>query len=151
MKSFDLFETLIYTKKIDWESDPFIGWFMESNPFRVYYGAHIDEAANILENGIFADDGGYIKCALEPYTAYYQAMPLTESYDNDKRVVFVIEIPAEYSTKNPVYTEDIRVTDKELYENWGKSDAEYYALAEVGIPKHISIGYIKGYMVKNDS
>ena len=151
MKSTDLFVSRPTTKKIEWESDPSIGWFMESNPFRVYYGAPKDEVANILENGIFADDDGYVKCALEPYTAHYQAMPLTESCENDKRVVFIVDIPTNYSIKNPVYTEDARVTDKELYENWGKSDAEYYALAEVCIPKHIPVTCIKGYMIKNDS
>ena len=55
MKSSDLFETRVSTKRLDWDSNPSIGWFIESNPFRVYYGAHIDDAANILENGIYAE------------------------------------------------------------------------------------------------
>ena len=41
-----------------------------------------------------------------------------------------------------------RFTNKELYERWGKSDVEYYALIEVRIPEYIPVEFIKGYIKK---
>lgn len=151
MKKSELFEQNIKSKKIDWISDPEIGWFMESNTIRLYYGASEKDINSILENGIYADDNGYVRCSLEPYTAYYHAMPLTESYKEDKRVVFVMDIPASYTSKNPLFIESETITNKKLYESWGKSDVEFYALADVEVPRHIPVKFIKGYMVKNDS
>ena len=124
---------------------------MDFDPLRIYYGTSENEVANILENGIYADESGYVKCALEPYTAHYHAMPLLETYDKDNRVVFVIDIPTNHSTNNPLYIESGPSTDKDLYESWGKSDVEFYALVDVTTPKHIPISCIKGYMVKDDS
>lgn len=149
MKIGDIVKEHIAVKKLDWVQDPDIGWFLESNPCRVYYGAHQDDVADIMENGIFADDDGYVKCAIEPHTAHFHATPLTESVENDKRVVFVIDIPQEFSKANPLYTEFDK--EKNLYESWGKSDAEFYALTDISVPKHIPVKYIKGYMVKNGS
>ena len=63
----------------------------------------------------------------------------------------VVDLPQGFTTKNPIFTENDKVTNKELYEGWGKSDVEYYALVEVFVPKYIPVNYIKGYMVKNDS
>ena len=151
MRKSELIEQAIKSKKIDWISDPEIGWFLESDPIRLYYGAKENEIASILENGIYADENGYVCCSLDPYTANYHAMPLTESYNEDKRVVFVIDIPASYTAKNPFFVESERITDKKLYEKWGKSDVEFYALENVEVPKHIPVKFIKGYMVKNDS
>ena len=151
MKTFDLVSEQTTSKKLEWTDDPSIGWFLESNPCRLYIGANEDNISDILENGIFADDDGYIKCALEPHTAHFNAMPLTESVSDDKRVIVVVDLPQGFTTKNPIYTENNKVTNKELYEGWGKSDVEYYALVEVFVPKYIPVNYIKGYMVKNDS
>lgn len=151
MKTFDLISEHTTTKKIDWIDDPSVGWFLESNPCRLYVGVHEDDILDILENGIFADDDGYIKCALEPYTAYFHAMPLTESVTDDKRAIVVVDLPQSFTVNNPIYTESDRVMNKDLYEHWGKSDVEYYALVDVFVPKHIPVNYIKGYMVKNGS
>lgn len=151
MKTFDLVSEQTTTKKIEWTDDPLTGWFLESNPCRLYIGVQEDNISNILENGIFADDDGYIKCALEPYTAHFHAMPLTESVTDDKRAIVVVDLPQSFTVNNPIYTESEKVTNKDLYEAWGKSDAEYYALVEVLVPKYIPANYIKGYMVKNGS
>ena len=129
MKSRELFEHQPKAKKISWTSDPELGWFMESNPVRIFFGTTERKLASIFENGIYADQSGYIRCALEPHTAYFHSMPLTEKYNtNDKRVVLVIDIPASYSKKHPFYMESQEATDKDLYESWGKSDVEFYAL-----------------------
>ena len=151
MKISQLVTEHVKAKKLDWIEDPVIGWFMESDPVRVYYGANESDVADILENGIYADENGYVKCALEPYTAHHHAMPLTETYDKDNRVVFVIDIPTNHTTHNPLYIKDQAATNKDLYESWGKSDVEFYALVDVESPKHIPVSYIKGYMIKNDS
>ena len=151
MKISDLVTEQVKTKKIDWAEDPTIGWFMDHDPLRVYYGASESDVANILENGIYADESGYVKCALEPYTAHLHAMPLLETYDKDNRVVFVIDIPTNQSTSNPLYVEKGSATDKDLYESWGKSDVEFYALVDIKTPKHIPVNFIKGYMIKDGS
>lgn len=137
-------------KKLEWNADPKLGWFMESDPLTLYYGAQKKEVEAILENGIFADDSGFVTCAFEPYTAYSQGAVLTESIDQQERVVFIIEMPLAYNEKHPVFVEDDKIVNKELYEEWGKSDSEYYALVEAKVAKLIPINFIKGYMIKND-
>lgn len=151
MKSSELFEQQVKSKKMDWVNDPDIGCFLANNPVKLYYGTSENRVKSVFENGIHADDTGYICCALEPYTANSQAMPLTESYDSDKRVVFVIEIPVSYSKTHPFYCESEKVLDKKLYESWGKSDVEFYALVNVEVPNHIPAKFVKGYMTKDDS
>ena len=148
MKINDIIKERVEVKKIDWNSDPDIGWFLETDPCRIYYGTDINDVETILEKGIFADDDGYVKCAMEPHTAHYHATPLTESVDDNVRVIFVVDIPQDFSTANPLYTEFDK--EKDLYENWGKSDVEFYALTDIYVPKHIPAKFIKGYMIKND-
>jgi len=149
MKITELIKERVDVNKIDWVDDPSIGWILESSPCRIYYGAQHDDLVSIMENGIYASDDGYVKCSMEPRTAHFQATPLTESIDNDNRVVLVIDIPESFSAANPLYTDFDR--EKDLYESWGKSDSEFYALYDISVPKHIPVEYIKGYMIKNDS
>lgn len=151
MKPSELFDQHVKSKKMEWVNDPDIGCFVTSDLVKLYYGASANQIKFVFENGIHADDTGYICCALEPYTANSHAMPLTESYEEDSRVVFVVEMPASYSKTHPIYCESEKISDKELYESWGKSDAEFYALVKVEVPNHIPAKFIKGYMVKDDS
>jgi hypothetical protein len=148
MKSSEFFEQQLKFKKMAWVSDPSIGWFMNADPVRLYYGAPTSQLKSIFENGIYANDAGYVVCALDPYTANYH-VPLTEN--EDRRAIVVIDIPSSYTKNRPFYIESKKITDKDLYESWGKSDVEFYALADVEVPLHIPNKYIKGYMVKNDS
>lgn len=153
MKFSELLENSVVDKKLKWETDPTIGWFMESNPITLYYGTQQNNISAILEQGILADNSGYVTCAIEPYTAFSQGLLLTESIATQKRVVFVIEMPLEFSKKNPIVVEDgyEKLENSKLYEEWGKSDAEYYALIEAKISKLIPVNFIKGYMVRDGS
>ncbi len=153
MKFSELLNNSVMDKKMKWEDDPKIGWFMESDPITLYYGTQQNNIDAILEQGILADSSGYVTCAIEPYTAFSQGSLLTESISKQKRVVFVIEMPLEFSKNNPIVVENgyEKLENGELYEEWGKSDVEYYALIEAKISKLIPVNFIKGYMVRDDS
>lgn len=163
------------TKQMPWDSRPKIGWWLDNNPVRFYHGTHIRNLEGILENGIYAPKEGYtagwVSLALEPNTAFgYAAMSGSGGETNfrslgtkatstpaNERVVFVLEIPQSYfQSKMGTQGGNVeeyrdRLTNPELYKKWkemGKSDAEYYAITEIRIPKHVPVEFIVGWMKK---
>lgn len=121
------------------------------------------------------DTANWISLALEPHTAHgyasmsgaggetaykssadgsFRSSTNIKTTDKKERVVFIVELPkslvlskmakergAMQSTKN-------RLKDRQEFEDWKKTDQEYYALTEIRMPKKIDTKYIKGYMTK---
>ena len=158
MKFDSIIDEAFGNKVLGWTTNPSIGWVADSNMMRFYYGTEEKKVRQILRDGIYAGDDGYVLAAAEPNTALMHAtmrMPLKENRmfaDVKQNVVMVIDIPRSYLAKKHLVVEndnENRFTNKKLYEGWGKSDVEYYALIDVLIPECIPSKYIKGYMKKN--
>lgn len=160
-------------KKTSWTKMPMIGWWLDNDPITFYHGTHVRNLEFIEKNGIIAPTSGptagWVSLALEPNTAFgYASMSGAGGESGfraagaspvatppSERIVFELLIPksivisrmapergAMQSTKN-------RLKDKEEYENWTRSDVEYYALTEIRMPKKVAKKFIKSYMVKS--
>lgn len=150
----------VSVRRLKWTNNPTIGWIREGQLCRLYYGTPLNKVKAILREGIFAGDDGYILCAAEPNTAYSHAamrILMSESKYNTvsittNRAVFVVDVPRLF-LKTAVIENDQynRFTTRKLYESWGKSDVEYYALIGVKVQSHIPVRHLKGYMVKDGS
>lgn len=155
MKIESILEETVKNKIIPWNNNPTIGWIENGDNFTLYYGTNKSTIKSILNEGIYASDDGYILCSLEPNTALINSRMrnlLCESGHPfsivNTPVVFAIVIPTSVSNNMVILEDPKERMKKEIYESWGKSDVEYYALIAVGIPEHIPVNYIKGYMVK---
>ena len=157
MKFDQIIDEAANSRILGWTNNPNIGWISDADPMRFYYGSHATKVKQILRNGIYAGDDGYVLLAAEPHSAIAHASmraPVTEGImfsDSGESVVFVVEFPRDYLAKKHLLVENdrqSRFTNKELYEEWGKSDAEYYALIEVRVPEYIPVEFIKGYTKK---
>jgi hypothetical protein len=157
-------------KSYAWRGDPKIGWWASKNSIMLYHGTHYSRVEHILNTGIKAPKSGptadWVSLALEPNTAFgYASMGGESDFRAAKgkaisippgeRVVLVVKMSLRYILKNMEKdfrgnipeTRD-RLTNKEKYENWKKSDQEYYALTEIRFPKVVMPNHILGYMVK---
>ena len=155
MKIRSILEETIKNKSIPWNNNPTIGWINSGNNITLYYGTDESKVRSILNEGIYASDDGFVLCSLEPNTALINSRMRNLLCESDQLfsvvktpVVFAIGFPKSLASKITLLEDPKERMNKKLYESWGKSDAEYYALISVGIPEHISINYIKGYMVK---
>lgn len=144
----------VKNKQIDWLHNPKIGWIEESDTVVLYYGTTQSNLQKILREGIYAGPHGYVLCAVEPYTALVHARMrslICESNTpfsvNETPVVFAVGFSMS-NQKTRIIEDPKRRMRKELYESWGKSDVEYYALIGIGVLNHIPVKYIDGYMVK---
>lgn len=145
----------VKNKQIDWTYNPRIGWLAEADTIVLYYGTTKSNLQKILREGIYANDKGYVLCSLEPNTALVHARMRSLVYESSTPfsikeipVVFKINFPYSFYSKMVVFEDPNKRMEKNIYESWGKSDSEYYALINVGVPNHISVKYINGYMVK---
>ena len=111
---------------------------------------------------------GYVSLALEPNTAFgYASMSgvggestfrkagkRVKSTPVAERAVFVLEIPKEYvvkhmaSERGAMQSTKGKLIDKKMYDEWNKSDSEYYALTEIRLPDNVPTKFIKGFMKK---
>lgn len=150
MKFDNLVQIDVKEKILEWEDNPSIGWFLDSDIMKFYYSASSNEVENILSEGIYAEDE-FVKLYAEPYTASSFSRIKSKTKDS---VIFVIEMPQQYLIRKN-YTlviendDNEQFSNKELYEKWDKSDVEYYALIEINVPNHIPLKFIKGYIEKN--
>ncbi len=157
MKFDHIIDETANSRVVGWIDNPNIGWISDADPMRFYYGAPATKVKQILRDGIFASDDGYVLLSAEPHSSLAYAKmrtPLTEDImfsDEEQSVVFIVEFPRNYLAKRHLLVENdkqSRFTNKELYEEWGKSDVEYYALIEVRVPEYIPVEFIKGYTTK---
>lgn len=156
MKFDHIIDESVNSKVLEWIDNPTIGWIADADPMRFYYGVPAAKVKQILRDGIFAGSDGHVLVSAEPYSALahsqMRSLLVEGMMFNDKEsVVFVVEFPRNYLSKRHLLIENdiqFRFTNKELYERWGKSDVEYYALIEVRIPEYIPVEFIKGYIKK---
>ena len=156
-------------KKIPFDKNPKIGWWLDNDPITFYHGTHIDNLEFIIKNGIKAPTEGYTKdwvsLALDPFTgrgyaamsgvggetAFRSAGKKVKTTPMNERIVFKIQLPKSLVLKKmakgrgEMQSTLNRLKDKKEYENWTKSDVEYYALTEIRMPKKIDTKFIKGY------
>ncbi len=156
MKFDKIIDEAVKNKGFGWINNPSIGWISDADPMRFYYGTTASNIKKILLDGIYAGDDGYVLMAAEPHSALAHASmrsPFIEGsmFDEEQNVIFIVEFPRSYLAKSHLLVENdrqARFTNKELYEDWGKSDVEYYALIEVRVPEYIPVEFIKGYTTK---
>lgn len=175
MKIRDLFEAKLPGA---WNRNPQIGWWMDNDPIRLYHGTHERNLDSIIKNGISAPSSGptagWVSLAIEPNTAHgYASMSgmggesefrvangNAKHTPENERIVLVLEIPKDYlishmaPARGNVDEYRDRLTNKTKYLEWkaaGKTDKEYYAIAEIRLPKHVPAKYIVGYMKKSGS
>lgn len=145
------------TSQKSWNGNPTIGWYNDNLNYRLYYGTHISKVKENIKEG-FNSRHDDILFAFEPNTALvHAAMRIHNSLgrldlDINKRAVIEVVVPRDYLHDNIIIENDInnRLHTKKIYEQWGKSDVEFYAFVNVKIPTHIPPDFINGYMVKNN-
>ncbi len=146
--------------QMPWNSDPTIGWWLDSDTITLYHGTHKDRVASILENGLSSPDSGRTAdttfLALEPFTArgygsmsgeieFRAAGAKAKHVSMEERATIVFEFPKEYVEQNMIWVNP-KLVNRESYEKFVGSDTEYYELAEVQHPGNISTEFIVGYM-----
>lgn len=158
MKIDNLVEESLRNRKMNWNGNPDIGCHANGTSLTLYYGTSLSNVKNCLREGIVPVDD-YVLFAAEPNTALSHAAMATQVGSSrinapyNKRAVLEVSIPLDFLQGKSIISENDqhdRFTDKKLYESWGKSDAEYYALINILVPSHIPVEYIKGYMVRED-
>ncbi len=171
MKNFRNFLLEKKIKKVPFNKNPKIGWWLDSDPITFYHGTHIDNLEFISKNGIVAPKEGstkdWVSLALEPFTgrgyaamsgvggetAFRSAGKKVKSTPIKDRIVFVIELPKKLvlskmaPERGAVQSTKRKLTDKDLYNSWTKTDQEYYQLTEIRMPKVVAPKFIKGYML----
>ena len=157
-------------KQYAWNNNPKIGWWEDRKSVIFYHGTHYSRLLNILESGIKAPKSGptanWVSMALEPHTAFgYASMGGESSFraagakakhiPSNERVVLVAKIPMSFIKSNMeknfrgnIDSTKDNLTNKTKYDNWNKSDQEYYALTELRFPKKLDPKFIIGYMIK---
>lgn len=167
------FKTLLFEvyKKIQWNGEPEIGWWEDSNIIRLYHGTHIRNLDNIFKYGLTKKDPhtGMISLALEPNTAYGYASMSGVGGESEfrkagnkvintpqhERAIFVFDIPLvwikQHMDKNlggNIGQARDHMKNKKLYDNWKYDDQSYYALAEFRVNTEVPPKFIVGYMIK---
>lgn len=157
MKIDNLINEAYNDKKMDWNGNPSLGWHSRNAFNTFYYGTSLSNVKTCLRDGIHSKiKNGDVILSVEPNTAFAQAglsLQINETKINtswNDRAVIQLSIPNKYLKGHRLIIENgkDRLTNRELYENWGKSDVEYYALINVRIPMFIPPEYITGYMVR---
>lgn len=157
MKFDQIIDEAVNSRVIGWNNNPSIGWIAGSDLMHFYYGTDVTKVKQILRDGIYAGDDGYVLLAAEPYSALAHSQMRSQliegmMFDDNDDIIIVVEFPRNYLAKKHLLVENDsagRFTNKELYENWGKSDVEYYALIEVRVPEYVPVEFIKGYTKNN--
>ncbi len=128
-------------KLIQWHNDPRIGFWINNNPVRLYYGILTDELSEVSTSGI---RGRWISLYLDPYSVM------------QGDVMMVVDIPTRWLMAHMdqrlggnTPEQKRRLLTQELYEKWGKSDHEYYAGARILVESLVPARYIVGYLSKN--
>jgi hypothetical protein len=171
MKKFSELLTEAKIKQKPWDKNPKIGWWLDGKKITAYHGTHINNIDWVVQNGLKAPTEGYtagiVSLALEPNTAWgYASMSGAggeveslrnvgadvKSTSHSERVVFILEFPKSYLLKNimPITyrTSQDKLTKKELYDEWTRTDQEYYMMTELKFKGTVDPKYIKGYMKK---
>ena len=136
-------------KKMSWDKNPEIGWWLDGNKITAYHGTHISNIDWVVKNGLKAPTEGYtagiVSLAMEPNTAWgYASMSGAggeveslrnagtdvKSTSHKERVVFVLEFPKSYLLKNiePINykTSKDKLSNEELYREYSKKDRMYF-------------------------
>lgn len=160
-------ESLNEVKVLPWNDTAKVGWWRDQKYLTVYHGTNIKHLDSVLENGINVKDPvtGMISLALEPSTARgYAAMGGEYNFRSvgakaqvvpmNQRVVFVFKIPMSWIEDNldPRLGGNIgmakdKLTNKDLYDKWTRSDSEYYQLTELRVKQTVPAKFIVGYML----
>ena len=167
-------QTKAKVKMLEWNSYPKIGWWLEADTVKLYYGTHMKHVEEILENGLKSTS--FVSLALDPNAALGKASinsghtmtrpdgTLIRYVPMNERVVVVLEIPSSYifSQLNSGLANKIddKLVNKNFYDAWVENhlnrkkiysdvyDQEYYGASELHFPKSMSSKFITGYMVK---
>ena len=165
MKRFKSF--LFEVSELSWNSNATVGWWRNNDVLTVYHGTHVKNIESVLKNGLTVKDPttGMISLALEPSTSRgYAAMSGEYNFRSagakakvvpiEDRVVFVLKIPMKWIEENldPRLGGNIgmakdKLSNKDLYDKWARTDSEYYQLTELRVKKEVPAKFIKGYML----
>jgi len=160
-------------KQFAWSGNPKIGWWKDRNMLMLYHGTHIDNLKLIADSGyIKAPTSGptanWVSMALEPNTslgyasmggesAFRAAGAKASHIPINERGVLVAKVPMTWVLKNMETNfrgntdgTRTRLTNKAEYDEWSKTDQEYYALTELRFPKTFPTRFIVGFMKKDN-
>lgn len=133
-------------KRILWNSYPTIGFWIENDPVRFYYGVDLTSIDNIAKRGIVAPDHGWIELSIDPITAIEPTFEACLVVDLPTR--WMMERMDQRLRGNPEYLKS-RLLNKDLYTKWTRLDIEYYASLQIHIANVVPSRYIIGFMVKH--
>jgi len=168
MKIRELFESS-NPMQLPWNGNAPIGWWQDNKVMRMYHGTNLDFVPSIAKEGLTRLDAktGMISFAFEPFTARAFAVMGGEArflaskskalvVPENKRAVLIFDLPREFVFKvidrdfhgnDPEHKE--RLIDKSVYENWTRSDQQYYQLCEMRLESVIPASMMAGYMIKS--
>lgn len=155
-----------------WNGNPEIGWWLDKDPVTFYHGTHFRNLEWVTQHGLVAPNegstAGWVSLAIEPNTAFgYASMSGAGGETNfraaghkpvhtppEDRIVFVLRIPQNEflpimaPMRGNVKEYVDKLTNRDRYDEFKGTDAEYYLLTEIRLPHKVSVKYIKGFMQK---
>lgn len=127
-------------KKLRWQRNPQIGFWLDKDPIRLYYGADGLDLDQVYKQGIIGLQ--WLDCYLDPYSP-------------DSETLLVIEVPMRWLYPHMDQRfggnkeeKRKRLLQKVLYIKWTRFDYLYYRDAKIRIAKAIPPRFILGYMEK---
>lgn len=125
-------------KVIRWQRKLDIGFWINQNPVRFYYGIISDRMSEVKSQGI---KGRWIPLYLEPYSLSNDDVILVI----DMLPRFLMEHMDKRLTGNTSLQKD-RLLSEEIYDKWTRYDRYYYDGCRILIDSLVPSRYITGYM-----
>lgn len=130
-------------RKLLWESNPKIGFWINNDPIKLYYGTPFNPDI-IAKIGIIAPTKRWVSMNIDPYTAQEK---IGDGF------VIVTEIPMNWlfprmdqRLGDNTNAEKERLLRKELYDKWSREDWRYYLNTEIHVVNSVPSRYIVGFM-----
>jgi hypothetical protein len=137
-------------KIIAWQNNPDIGWWLDNEPLKLYFGCSNTDVPNIDRGGIRSLSTGpnafAISVSLDPGTAYSK---INSNVMQKDRAVLHVRVPLRWFMS--AFDSDLsgvrdkqRLLDKDMYEKFTRSDLDYYKGFQVRIRSNIPRRFVVG-------
>lgn len=134
-------------RKFPWNRNPKINWWLDNDTIRFYQSVDLSNLSVIDKVGLKAAHGGpesgNVALYLDPYSA--------KSDSKEEQAILIIDLPFRWMLMHMSKVMDgdrKRLTEKGSYEQWTRTDHEYYKGAMVRIKNVVPRRFVTGFMVK---
>ncbi len=132
-------------KKIAWDRNPKINWWLENDPVRFYHNITLSNLPIVSKEGIKAatsgPEAGNVSLFLEPNSAIVK---------KEDQAILIVDLPLRWMFSHMsrrMDGEKNRLTNKDQYEKWTRTDHEYYKGSMLRIRNLVPRRFIVGFTV----